>query len=74
MSEIEADLDRAAAFYWMKVASKGGPDKSAALSQAANLLRDARSETRIPDSARQPTLNSLEAPPLDVLRPRRLTR
>jgi hypothetical protein len=74
MSEIDADLDRAAATYWLSVARKGGYGKDTALTRAADLLRDARSETRIPDSARQPTLNELEAPPLDLPRGRRLTR
>jgi len=74
MSEIESDLDRAAATYWMAVADKGGFGKSAALSQARDLLRDARAEARTPDSARQPTLDQLEAPPLDLPRGRRLTR
>lgn len=73
MSEIDANLDRAAASYWLSVANRGGSGKSAALTQAFNLLRDARAEARIPDSARQPTLNELEAPPLDRLRARRLT-
>jgi hypothetical protein len=40
-----------------------------ALSKAEELLRDARAESRIPDSAAQPTLNDMEAPPLDTLRP-----
>jgi hypothetical protein len=66
MSEIEASLEFSAAAYWRGVAEKGGPDKSAALSQASKLIRDARAEARIPDSAVQPTLNTLEAPPLDV--------
>ncbi len=74
MSEIDADLDRAAASYWLSIANRGGPGKSAALTQASNLLRDARAEARIPDSARQPTLNDLEAPQLDRLHGRRLTR
>jgi hypothetical protein len=74
MSEIDADLDRAAATYWLLVANKGGLGKTGALTQAANLLRDARSETRIPDSAKQPTFNELEAPPLDMLKGRKLTR
>src|ERR1700721_897364 len=74
MSEIESDLDRAAASYWLSVANKAGPGKSAALQQAANLLRDARAEAGIPDSAKPPILNTIEAPPLDVLKPRRLTR
>lgn len=73
MSEIDADLDRAAAAYWLSVANRAGPDKNMALSRAASLLRDARAEARIPDSARQPTLNDLEAPPLDVLQRRNLT-
>ena len=66
MSEINADLDRAAAAYWLSVASKSGPEKNVALARASSLLREARAEARIPDSARQPTLNDLEAPPLDV--------
>jgi hypothetical protein len=66
MSEIAASLEFSAAAYWQSVAAKGGPAKSAALSEAANLIRDARAEARIPDSAVQPTLNTLEAPPLDV--------
>lgn len=74
MSEIEADLDRAAAAYWLSVANQGGYQKGTALMRAAGLLREARAETRIPDSARQPTLNELEAPPLDLPRSRRLTR
>ena len=75
MSEIDAELDRAAVSYWLSVAAKAnsGVTKSAALTRAADLLRDARAEARIPDSARQPTLNDLEAPPLDVLRPPRIT-
>jgi hypothetical protein len=74
MSEIDADLDRAAAAYWLSIANRGGSGKSAALTQASNLLRDARAEARIPDSAWQPTLNELEALPLDRLSARRLTR
>jgi hypothetical protein len=74
MSEIDADLDRAAAAYWLSIANRGGAGKVAALTQASNLLRDARAEARIPDSARQPTLNDLEAPPLDRLHGRRLPR
>lgn len=68
MSEIESDLDRAAAAYWMSVASRASPAKSAALQRAENLLRDARAEARIPNSAGQPTLNTMEAPPLDLLK------
>jgi hypothetical protein len=66
MSEIDSDLDRAAAAYWLSVAGRGGGEKVTALSRAADLLRDARAEARIPDSAIQPTLNMLEAPPLDL--------
>ena len=75
MSEIDADLDRAAVSYWLSVAAKAnsGLTKSAALTQAADLLRDARAEARIPDCAKQPTLNDLEAPPLDVLKLPRIT-
>jgi hypothetical protein len=69
MSEIASDLDRAAASYWQGVAAKAGFEKSAAaLSQASELLRQARAEARIPDGSRQPTLDTYEAPPLDVLR------
>lgn len=74
MAEIVADLDRAAANYWISVARKGGYGTEAALARAAGLLRDARAEARIPDSARQPTLDELEAPPLDLPPGRRLTR
>ncbi len=74
MAEIVADLDRAAANYWLAVARKGGYGTEAALSRAAGLLRDAWAESRIPDSARQPTLNELEAPPLDLPPGRRLKR
>ncbi len=52
MSEIEADLDRAAAAYWLSIANRGGGGKTAALIQASDLLRDARAEARIPDSSR----------------------
>ncbi len=68
MSEIEASIDRSIAAYWLSVASKGDGRKNAALEQAAEYLRDARSEAKIPDSARQPTLNEMQAPPLDVVR------
>jgi len=74
MSETELDLNRAAANHWLSVANKGGPGNSAALQQASNLLRDARAETRIPDLAQPLTLNTLEARPLDVLRPPSRTR
>ena len=74
MAEIVADLDRAAANYWISVARKGGYGAADALARAADLLRDARAEMRIPDSARQPTLNELEAPPLDLPPGCRLTR
>lgn len=73
MSEIEANLDKAASAYWMSVAAKAGPDYAVALNNASNLVRDSRAEARIPDSGRQPTLNTLEAPPLDVLRSKPLT-
>jgi hypothetical protein len=68
MSELEASIDRSIAAYWLSVASKGEGGKNAALAQAAGYLRDARSEAKIPDSAKQPTLNEMQAPPLDVLR------
>lgn len=68
MSEIDSSIDRSIAAYWLAVASQGEGGKNAALTQAAALLRDARSEARIPDSARPPTLNEMEAPPLDVLK------
>ena len=58
----------------MSVAAKGGGGKTVALSKADELLRDARAESRIPDSAMQPTLNDMEAPPLDVLKGLRMRR
>jgi hypothetical protein len=67
MSEIEASIDRSIASYWLSVANKGDRGKNVALTRAAAYLRDARSEAKIPDSARQPTTNEMEAPPLDVL-------
>jgi hypothetical protein len=72
MSEIDSDLDRAAAAFWLSVANRGGSGRVPALTQAANLLRDAGAEARIPDSAAQPTLNDLEAPPMDLPPCRRL--
>jgi hypothetical protein len=68
MSEIEASIDRSIASYWLSVASKGDGEKNVALTRAAAYLRDARSEAKIPDGARQPTMNDMEAPALDVLR------
>jgi hypothetical protein len=68
MSELEASIDRSIAAYWLSVASKGESGKIAALEQAAEYLRDARSEAKIPDSAKQPSLNDMQAPPLDVVR------
>jgi hypothetical protein len=73
MSEIESNLDKAASAYWMSVAAKAGPDHSLIITNASNLERDSRAEARIPDSARQPTLNTMEAPPLDVLQSKPLT-
>jgi hypothetical protein len=55
MSEIESSIDRSIAAYWLSVANKGEGGKNAALEQAAEYLRDARSEAKIPDSATQPT-------------------
>jgi hypothetical protein len=74
MSEIEAELNRAAAAYWMSVAAKGGGGKTVALSKADQLLRDARAESRIPDSAKQPTLNDMEAPRPDVFKAAKVRR
>jgi hypothetical protein len=73
MSKIESNLDKAASAYWMSVAAMAGPDHAIALSNASNLARDSLAEARIPESARQPTLNTLEAPPLDVLASKPLT-
>jgi hypothetical protein len=72
MSEIETELNRAAAAYWMSVAAKGGGGKTVALSKAEQLLCDARAESRIPDSTTQPTRNDTEA--LDVLQNPRMRR
>jgi hypothetical protein len=74
MSEIEAELNRAAAAYWMSVAAKGGGGKTVALSKAQELLRDARAESCIPDSGRQPTLNDMEAPRLDIRKAPKMRR
>jgi hypothetical protein len=68
MSEIESSIDRSIAAYWLSVANQGEGGKNAALGQAAEYLRDARAEAKIPDSTRQPTLNEMQAPPLDVVR------
>jgi hypothetical protein len=68
MSKVESDIDRSIAAYWLSVASKGEEGKNAALDQASALIRDARAEAKIPDSAKWPTLNEMEAPPLDVLK------
>ncbi len=68
MSEIESSIDRSVAAYWLSVASKGEGGKNAALEQAAEYLRDARSEAKIPDSAKQPSLNEMQAPPLDMVK------
>ena len=64
MSEIVSDLDRAAAAYWRRSAQNGGANANAALSRAQQLSVEARAESRIPDSAQQPTLDQIEVPPL----------
>jgi len=46
MSEIEAELNRAAATYWLSVAAKAGPGQTPSLAKATTLLRDARAESR----------------------------
>jgi len=74
MSEIEAELNRAAATYWLSVAAKAGPGQTPSLAKATTLLRDARAESRIPEGATQPTLNQMEAPPLDMPNVPRLRR
>jgi hypothetical protein len=73
VSEIESNLDKAASAYWRSVVAKAGPDHAAALINASNLERDSRAEARISDSGGQPTLNTLEGPPLDVLNSKPLT-
>ena len=62
MSDVMADMDRAAA-YWLKVARQGG-DPAMAMQRAQRLLSEARAESRIPDRAHSLTLDDVEAPPL----------
>jgi hypothetical protein len=56
MPAKKADLDRAAATYWISVANKASAGTPPALKEARKLLKRA---------AAQPVLNGLHAPPLD---------
>jgi hypothetical protein len=67
MAQIVSDLDRAAAAYWRQLAQAGGTaNASAALARAQQMTVEARAESRIPDRAQQPTLDQIEAPPLQL--------
>jgi hypothetical protein len=68
MSEIEADLQFSAAAYLRDLAASAKtPDAQAAiLSRAAAETKTAVAEAKLPDSAKQPTLNPYEAPPLGL--------
>ena len=76
MSELEADMKFSAAAYLRDYAAKAKTPENAAvaLSQAAVDTRQALAEARIPDGAKQPTLNTYEAPPLELNNGPRLRR
>lgn len=64
MSELVAEMDRAAAAYWKKVARAGGAEAASALAKAQQFVVEARAESRVRKEAHQPTLNEIEAPPI----------
>jgi len=66
MSDVMAEMDRAAATYWLNVARRGA-DPTMALQRAQRYLAEARAESRV--HSRVPTLDDVESPPLG-LRPR----
>jgi hypothetical protein len=68
MSEIEADLKFSAAAYLRDLAASAKtPEAQAAiLSRAAADTKMALTEAKLPDSAKQPTLNTYDAPPLNL--------
>jgi hypothetical protein len=68
MSEIEADLKFSAAAYLRDLAASAKtPEAQAAiLSRAAADTKMALAEAKSPDSAKQPTLSTYEAPPLGL--------
>jgi hypothetical protein len=74
MSEIEADLRRAASAYWTEIAKKGATERTAALLKARQALRDARAQAIIPESAKQQIINTVEAPEQEVVRAHRRRR
>jgi hypothetical protein len=66
MSDVMAEMDRAAANYWLNVARRGA-DPAMTIARAQRYLAEARAESRI--HSRVPTLDDVEAPPLG-LRPK----
>ena len=66
MSEIEANLKFSAAAYLRSLAASAkDPDtKTATLSKAVTQTREALAEARVPDSDKQPTVDTYEAPPV----------
>ncbi len=62
MSKMDAELDRAAATYWLNVANGEGAVRSAALNRAADLLRVARAEAREPGLREQLPLDQRDRP------------
>jgi hypothetical protein len=65
MPAKKADLDRAAATYWISVANKASAGTPPALKEARKLLKRAGAQLRGAGAAAQPVLNGLQAPPLD---------
>jgi hypothetical protein len=74
LSDIEADLRRAATAYWAAIANKGGAERTAALLKARRALREARAAGLSPDGAKQPAINGMEAPVQEAVRSKRLNR
>jgi len=65
MPAKKADLDRAAATYWISVANKASAGTPPALKEARKLLKRASVQLRGEATPTQPVLNGLHAPPLD---------
>jgi len=74
LSEIEADLRRAATAYWAAIANKGGAERTAALLKARRALREARAAGVSPGGAKQPEINGMQAPVQKAVRSKRLKR
>jgi hypothetical protein len=74
MSDIEADLRRAASSYWAAIAKKGGAERAAALLKARQALRESRAASAAPGGAMQPMIANLDAPVKEVVRAHRRKR